>query len=184
MKNFWSQFLFFCLLISLFHSQSASAQGDLTSQEFGDVFLVTLPAATMTTTLALQDFKGTWQFSKGLLVTMGVTYGLKYIVDKDRPDNSGSDSFPSAHTSAVFHSAGFVHKRYGLKYAIPSYLMAGFTGYSRIDSKKHDVFDVLAGMIIGLGSNFLFVTEYQQQHMQLTYSQQDEMRLIGFEYRF
>lgn len=97
---------------------------------------------------------------------------------------SNDNSFPSGHTSTVFHSAGYIHRRYGFKYSIPAYALAGFTAASRIDSKKHDILDVLAGTAIGLGSNLVFTTEYQQEHMELTYDNFEGDHLIGFKYKF
>jgi membrane-associated phospholipid phosphatase len=155
-----------------------------TTQRVGDIILIALPVATVGTSLLIGDNKGAWQFTKGLLLTEAVTYGLKLSVNKQRPDKSNDNSFPSGHTSTVFHSAGYVHRRYGFKYSIPAYALAGFTAASRIDSKKHDVLDVLAGAAIGLGSNLLFTTKYQQEHMQLTFSNQDGDYLVGFTYKF
>lgn len=155
-----------------------------TTQKIGDVILFTLPAATAGTSLIIGDKKGVWQFTKGILLTTAVTYGLKLSINKQRPDMSNNNSFPSGHTSVVFHSAGYVHRRYGFKYSIPSYVLAGFTAASRIDSKKHDIVDVLAGAAIGLGSNLLFTTEYQQEHMELTFNSGDGNYLLGFTYKF
>ncbi len=155
-----------------------------TTQKVGDVVLFALPAATLATSFIVGDEKGAWQFTKGLALTVGVTYGLKFAINKPRPDMSNDNSFPSGHTSTVFHSAGYVHRRYGFKYAIGSYALAGFTAASRIDSNKHDLLDVIAGATIGLGSNLLFVTEYQQEHMELTYSSADGNHMIGFKYKF
>jgi membrane-associated phospholipid phosphatase len=155
-----------------------------TTQTIGDVILIALPVATVGTSFLIGDNKGAWQFTKGLLLTEAVTYGLKLGVNKQRPDMSNDNSFPSGHTSTVFHSAGYVHRRYGFKYSIPAYILAGFTGASRIDSKKHDILDVLAGATIGLGSNLLFTTEYQQEHMELTYSSDGENYMLGFKYKF
>lgn len=155
-----------------------------TTQKVGDVFLFTLPTATLGTSLVIGDNQGAWQFTKGLLVTAAVTYGLKLGINKPRPDNSNDNSFPSGHTSTTFHSAGYIHRRYGFKYSIPAYAMAGFTAASRIDSNKHDILDVLAGAAIGLGSNLLFVTEYQQEHMNLTFNSGEGNYLLGFTYKF
>ncbi len=155
-----------------------------TTQKIGDVVLFALPAATFASTFIIGDGKGAWQFTKGFLLTEAVTYGLKQGVNKQRPDMSNDNSFPSGHTSTVFHSAGFVHRRYGFTYSIPAYALAGFTAASRIDSKKHDVLDIAAGAAIGLGSNLLFTTEYQQEHMELTYSNADGGHMIGFKYKF
>lgn len=155
-----------------------------TVQRVGDVFLFVLPAATLGTSLILDDDKGVWQFTKGFVLTEVITFGLKIGINKPRPDQSNDNSFPSGHTSTVFHSAGFIHKRYGFKYAIPSYIIAGYTAASRIDSKKHDILDVLAGAAIGLGSNLLFTTDYEMEHMELTYSNFENSHMIGFKYMF
>ena len=155
-----------------------------TTQTIGDVILFSLPAATLGTSFIIGDEKGAWQFTKGLLLTTGVTYGLKLSINKQRPDMSNDNSFPSGHTSIVFHSAGHIHRRYGFKYSIPAYALAGFTAASRIDSNKHDLLDVIAGAAIGLGSNLLFTTEYQQEHMELTYTSEDGNYMLGFTYKF
>jgi len=155
-----------------------------TTQKIGDVILFALPAATIGTSFIIGDEKGAWQFTKGLLLTEAITYGLKLSINKQRPDMSNDNSFPSGHTSTVFHSAGYIHRRYGFKYSIPAYALAGFTAASRIDSKKHDILDVLAGAAIGLGSNLLFTTEYQQKHMALTFNKEDGGYLFGFTYKF
>ncbi len=179
-----------CLFLSFFTLQlqaqdTSETPPDVgTTQKVGDVILYALPAATLGTSFIIGDNQGAWQFTKGLLLTVGVTYGLKLGVNKQRPDMSNDNSFPSGHTSTVFHSAGYVHRRYGFKYAIPSYALAGFTAASRIDSNKHDILDVVAGAAIGLGSNLLFTTEYQQEHMELTYSNFEGNHLIGFTFKF
>ncbi|PQJ81152.1 phosphatase PAP2 family protein [Polaribacter glomeratus] len=155
-----------------------------TIQKTGDLILFTMPLASLGTTFIIGDKKGAWQFTKGLLTTCAVTYGLKLSINKERPDMTNNNSFPSGHTAATFHSAGFIHRRYGFKYSIPAYLLAGFTAASRIDSKKHDVFDVLAGATIGLGSTLLFTTTYQQKHMELTFNSNKGDYLLGFQYSF
>lgn len=157
-----------------------------TTQKAGDFILFALPAATLASTFIIEKGKpkGAWQFTKGLILTEAVTYGLKFGINKQRPDQSDDNAFPSGHTSTVFHSAGFIHRRYGFKYSLPAYALAGFTAASRIDSKKHDILDVLAGAAIGLGSNLLFTTEYQQEHMQITFSSGDGNYLLGYTYNF
>lgn len=181
----------FSILVVLFLTFQVKAQDTSetipqvgTVQKVGDVILFVLPAATLGTSLIMGDNQGAWQFTKGLLLTEAVTFGLKIGVNKPRPDQSNDNSFPSGHTSTVFHSAAYVHKRYGFKYAIPSYVLAGYTAASRIDSKKHDILDVIAGTAIGVGSNLIFTSEYQQKHMQLTYSNSEDKHMIGFRYTF
>ena len=179
--------ILFCLLSFQFlqaQDTSETTPEVGTTQKIGDVILFTLPAASLGTSLVIGDEKGAWQFTKGILVNVAVTYGLKFGINKPRPDKSNDNSFPSGHTSTVFHSAGFVHRRYGFKYSIPAYALAGFTAASRIDSKKHDILDVLAGAAIGLGSNLLFTTDYAEEHMELTFSSGNGQYLIGYRYKF
>ena len=160
-----------------------SAQNN-TVETAGDILLFALPVATLATTFIIDDTKGSWQFTKGLLLTEAVTYGLKVSVNKQRPDMSNNNSFPSGHTSTTFQSASFIHIRYGFKYSIPAYAFAGFTAFSRIDADKHDVLDILVGTIIGIGSSFLFTTEYQKEHIELTFNTQEDNYLIGLSYKF
>ncbi|WP_405198893.1 phosphatase PAP2 family protein [Christiangramia sp. LLG6405-1] len=186
-SSLWTVIIVCCLLFAQFSyaqdtSETIPQVG--TVQKIGDVILIALPVATLGTSLIKGDNEGAWQFTKGLLLTEAVTFGLKLGVNKQRPDMSNDNSFPSGHTSTVFHSAGYIHRRYGFKYSIPAYALAGFTAASRIDSKKHDILDVLAGTAIGLGSNLVFTTEYQQEHMELTYDNFEGNHLIGFKYKF
>lgn len=150
----------------------------------GDVLLFALPAATLATTLIVQDEQGTWQFLKGLVTAEAVTYGLKLVVNKQRPDLSNNNSFPSGHTATTFQSASFIHKRYGFVNSIPAYALAGYTAFSRINAKKHDGLDILAGAAIGIGSTLLFTSEYQREHMELTFTEEAGSYCLGFEYRF
>ena len=50
----------------------------------------------------------------------------------------------------------FINNRYGVKYGIPSLLLASFVGYSRVYAEKHYWGDVLAGASIGIASNMIF----------------------------
>lgn len=150
----------------------------------GDIGLVTAPVAALTVALLKKDQQGTWQFSKGFLLNQAVTFGLKLGINKRRPYDNGDNAFPSGHTSTTFQAASFIHKRYGFKYSIPSYALAGFTAFSRLDAQKHDGWDILAGAVIGIGSTLIFTTEYQQEHMELTFNTKGGDYLMGFTYTF
>lgn len=150
----------------------------------GDVLLFSLPATALTSSLIISDFKGTWQFTKGAVLNQAVTLSLKYATNKKRPYENGDRAFPSGHTSTTFQSAAFIQKRYGWQYGIPAYVLAGFTGYSRINAQKHDGWDVLVGAVVGIGSAYLFTTPYQREHMQLTYTSDNDNYLLGVTYKF
>ncbi|WP_423820443.1 hypothetical protein [Salinimicrobium sp. TIG7-5_MAKvit] len=84
----------------------------------------------------------------------------------------------------TFQAASFIHKRYGFKYSIPGYVLAGWTAYSRINATRHDGYDILAGAVVGIGSSFIFTSPYQRENMQLTFSSGNDQYLLGFVYRF
>ncbi|UOD35686.1 phosphatase PAP2 family protein [Deferribacteraceae bacterium V6Fe1] len=136
----------FGLLINIFISSYCFALDDV--ELAGDIVLAGLVGATSGSIVYMKDKDGAVQYGESALSNLGLTYGLKTTIDKKRP-NGKKGSFPSAHTSVAFQNAVFVHKRYGLKKAIPLYLGASFVGFSRVESKQHYVEDVLAGAGLG-----------------------------------
>lgn len=113
--------------INIFVLQGASASDSI--EKAGDIMQVLMPSIAYGTTFYLDDSESRNQFYKSFAATFVVTQGLKYTIDKKRPNGSGK-SFPSGHTSAAFQGASFIHKRYGFKYSIPAYIGASFVGYS------------------------------------------------------
>ncbi|CAA6802979.1 MAG: Unknown protein [uncultured Sulfurovum sp.] len=146
------------LTLSVLLTQTTFA---IDSEKIGDILLLAIPSTVYGTTLYLDDDEGQNQFHKSFATNAAITYGLKYSVNRTRP-NGEKHSFPSGHTSATFQSAAFVHKRYGLDYSIPAYLGAIFVGYSRIKADEHHNSNVLAGAVIGTLSSFYFTTNYKQ----------------------
>ena len=100
-------------------------------------------------------------------LAIGLTTGLKYAVNRTRPftdypddivkrDEVGPYSFPSGHTTAAFATATAMSLSYKKWYVtVPSYIYAGFVGYSRMRLGVHYPSDVLGGAIIGIGAGFL-----------------------------
>jgi membrane-associated phospholipid phosphatase len=80
-----------------------------------------------------------------------ITNGLKFTVRRARPDG-GRNGFPSGHTSAIFATASVLHRRYGWKAGVPAYLLASYTGVSRLSENKHYPSDVLFGAAVGLAA--------------------------------
>lgn len=178
--------MFFCVLLvvpSTLYGQFFEDKNP-TIQKSGDVILFSLPAASFATTLILKDRKGTWQFTKGFILNQGVTVLMKISLNKPRPFDGGDYAFPSGHTSTTFQSASFIHARYGFKYSIPAYFLAGYTAFSRINAQKHDGYDILAGAAVGIGSTLLFTTPYQREHLKLTFYSGQDQYLLGFRYSF
>ncbi len=129
-----------------------------------DVLLVAMPVATLTGLLITQDWQGLKQGAFTAATTLGVTYLLKYTVNKTRPDGSNSHSFPSAHTSGVFANATFLQRRYGWKIGVPAFVVATYVGWARTYAKKHDWWDVVAGAAIGAGSALIYTRPFAQKH--------------------
>jgi membrane-associated phospholipid phosphatase len=132
----------------------------------GEMLTYVLPIAAGGLLIGYKDREGALQFVESNALAFGVTRVLKYTVDETRP-NGDKYSFPSGHTSASFASAEFIRKRYGWEYGIPAYGIAGFVAYSRVEARQHYIHDVLAGAVIGIGSNYLFTKPYKGWYLKV-----------------
>lgn len=98
-----------------------------------------------------------------------LTYGMKYLVDRERPyerwpdrvhpySRESSPSFPSGHTATAFALATSLSIKYPKWYVIaPSAIWACSVGVSRMNEGVHYPSDVLAGAAIGAGCAVLNV---------------------------
>ena len=143
--------------ISALDCHRLSADGIKTA---GDVLQFVLPATAGGLTLGYRDGMGARQLGESLVLTLGVTYALKYGIDERRP-NGGGQSFPSAHTSVSFSAAEFMRKRYGWEYGVPAYAAASFVAYSRVEAREHHPQDVVAGAGIGILSSYILTRPYK-----------------------
>jgi len=99
------------------------------------------------------------------LLDMTILYGLsnavagciveggKFIIGRERPDNSNHYSFPSGHTETAFVAAEFLHQEYKNKtvwISVGGYAAATFVGIARVYNNKHWVSDVVTGAGIGI----------------------------------
>ena len=105
------------------------------------------------------DFKGSIQLTTGLIFTTWFTEIIKGYVKEERPNGKGNRSFPSGHTSCSFYAAGYVSKRYGLQYGLPSLAVATLVGALRVATNTHYTHDVVAGSILGLLTSYLFTSK-------------------------
>ena len=190
-RYFKTLLLFISLLGSSFsygqEGLTGEAKTEKTIQDIGDVLQITLPGAAFISTVVLWDKKGAWQFVKSYGTTLALTYGLKYAINKRRPEGAtDGHAFPSGHTSSAFSGASFIQRRYGWAYGGPAYALAGFVAYSRLEgyNDRHDGWDVLGGIVVGVGSTYLFTTPYEREHYELTFSSGGDTYLIGFKYKF
>jgi membrane-associated phospholipid phosphatase len=88
---------------------------------------------------------------RGQIVNAVLTEGIKFAVDRQRPDG-GHFSFPSGHTSSAFTTATVLERRFGLKVGIPAFAAAAFVGGSRLQANQHYLSDVAFGAAIGIVS--------------------------------
>ena len=139
------------------------AENTSSLERAGDIVAVAIPAIAYGSTHYMNDKEGRQQFYQSFATNLAVTYAVKSTINKERPDHSDNDSFPSGHTSLAFQGASFIHKRYGLEYSIPAYVGATFVGYSRVKAEKHDVADVFAGAALGVASSMYLTKSYNDQ---------------------
>nr|WP_087025129.1 phosphatase PAP2 family protein [Thaumasiovibrio subtropicus] len=110
-----------------------------------------------------RDWHGATQ--AGLSVASGTVIGevMKARFEKDRPDMSDNDSFPSNHTVNAFSAATNLHIRHGWRVGLPAYGIATLAGVARVEADKHYWEDVLAGAAIGIFTGWLFTDSQSGQ---------------------
>ena len=135
----------------------------------GIIISVGLPTAIGVYALAKKDqplLKDAIYIGTSVIEAVGLTYGLKYTIDRQRPyvkypdklypiEPEDSPSFPSGHTAAAFSLATSLSITYPKWYVIaPSAAWACGVGLARINQGVHYPSDVLTGAAIGVGCAF------------------------------
>lgn len=80
------------------------------------------------------------------------TIAIKAIANTSRPSdtwNGGQFGFPSFHTASTFAVASVLDEYEGHLVGVPAYIVAGLVGWSRIDTRDHDLSDVVFGAALG-----------------------------------
>lgn len=110
-----------------------------------------------------QLFKDAVYVGTSVAGTFVLTYGMKYLFDRERPyeryphrvhpfSTESSPSFPSGHTATAFALATSLSIKYPKWYVIaPTAVWACSVGVSRMNEGVHYPTDVLAGAAIGAG---------------------------------
>ncbi|WP_297762887.1 phosphatase PAP2 family protein [uncultured Muriicola sp.] len=152
-------------------------------EDTGDVLQIALPLSAGLATIFQKDYQGTKQLAFSYATTMALTYTLKYTTKRQRPEGRTSyDSFPSGHTSSAFSGASFIQRRYGWKYGKYAYILAALTGVSRMEGPDgyHDIWDVLGGAAVGIGSTYIFTKPYENPKIEVSFSANKDMKLLTF----
>ena len=184
--------LFFCCFFkSLCYAQTQDGgtheKWEYALESTGDVLQLALPIAAGITTIAKKDWQGTKQFALSYSTCFLATHILKKVVRKERPeDRNLYDAFPSGHTSSAFSGASFIQRRYGWKYGKWAYILAAIVGVSRMEGPDgwHDIWDVLGGAAIGIGSTYIFTKPYKQNNLGWNFSSSKDFLVVSFNYRF
>lgn len=165
--NFKVKTLTLCLIAAILPSENAIFASNPTSgQEKNSHDLeIYAPAAGMlilTGGLNILGVDGRSDFAQlltagagSLVLTAGVTQGLKHSISRERPDGTDFDSFPSGHTAMSFMSATILSKEYGSYspwISVASYGIASAVAVQRVAADRHYATDVLAGAAIGICS--------------------------------
>ena len=131
-----------------------------------------------------------------IVLNDGITDGLKSLTDRELPDESDSDSFPSKHTSGASVRATLAarnldyinmnaHLRRGLQGTV--YTAAGLTGWARIEAARHFPSDVLFGYalghFIGAVANDAFITPAFQDKVTISVSPEQSGLRLSFHAR-
>ena len=151
-------------VLPLYGQQIEVSGSRKTVRSTGDVFAAAIPAACFISTVVLKDWDGLKQGALAGVSSVGITYILKEVINKERPDYSDHKSFPSMHAAVSFTGAAFIQKRYGWKWGIPAYAAASFVGWSRVYGKKHDWWDVAAGAALGVTSAYIFTKPFAEKY--------------------
>lgn len=145
----------------------STQQADARSDTLRDILLVSTVASTLalpanasspggvdkTTTVAVE--------SAAFALTGAVTSSLKNLTQRNRPDNSDHNSFPSGHSAFAFAAAALTSRnldglalddgtRTGIRAGL--YTLAAGTAWARVEAGAHYPSDVLVGAALG---NFL-----------------------------
>ncbi len=182
----WVCLLFGCLGYAQ-DTEGGHEQWEYALEDTGDVLQMALPLSAGIMTLLHKDYQGTKKLAFSYATTMALTYSLKKLTKKKRPEGRELyDSFPSGHTSSAFSGASFIQRRYGNKYGIPAYILATIVAVSRTEAPDgyHDFWDVSAGALIGIGSTYLFTKPYVNNTMNLGFSSGRDYYTLSFTYSF
>lgn len=170
------------VLASLFSTQLKARDA---FQTYGDIFQF-LPLMVSVYPMVLHDWKGLGQLALGTGSTLAITLASKYTFSaisvnhpgwatiSKRPDTGAYDGFPSGHTASAFSAAGFMQRRYGWQWGVPTTILASLVGISRITSKRHTITQVIAGAILGYGLGYAVSSRFQNPNTSVNIDVNDE----------
>lgn len=184
LKPYFMRF-FITIILLLVFGINLKAQPDWIELS-GDILHLALPGAAFTSTVIWKEerYKGSKEFIWAAGVSTVATYALKYAINKQRP-NGDSHAFPSGHSSRAFMGAEFIRRKFGWKAGVPAYLLAGYTGFTRIHTNKHDYWDVIGGAAVGIISSYIFAKPYDKnQKIEIGFGRVDNNYVLNLQLTF
>lgn len=157
-------------IFMLIFCMEANAKSTEAFRLYGDIFQF-LPAFAAAYSLTQEDYGGLGYLALGFGGTMIITHGTKlsFVAASKkhpnaarislRPNKRDYDGFPSGHTSSAFSAAGFMQKRYGWEWGVPTTILATLVGVSRISAKKHTTLQVVVGAALGYTLGYFLTNE-------------------------
>jgi membrane-associated phospholipid phosphatase len=111
-------------------------------------------SATVYAVGRVRDNKPVSHVGSDLLQSIGVAevlvQSLKSATQRERPDGSGANSFPSGHAAGTFAFATALERHLGWKGAVPAYLFSSYVAMSRLHDNRHFLSDVAFGSAVGI----------------------------------
>jgi hypothetical protein len=100
------------------------------------------------------------------------TLAIKGIADTKRPSdgwNGGNYGFPSWHDGSLFAMSAVIDEYEGHWIGVPLYILSGLVGWSRIDTRDHDLSDVVFGGVLGyvIGKSVAGRALYGDSHLHI-----------------
>jgi len=136
--------------------EPGSGQGtfvDKAGNALGSVYVLGGGTALVALDGWIEHDKGTLGLAKDLALALGATTAtvaaLKATVNRERPDGSDDQSFPSGHSASSFAAATVLDRHYGGVVRWIAYGAATFVAASRVIGDHHFVSDVVTGAVIG-----------------------------------
>src|SRR5262249_6532222 len=74
---------------------------------------------------------------------------LKFATQRERPDMSNHQSFPSGHAAITFATATVIERHLGWRRSVLGYAIASYVATSRLHDNRHYLSDVIFGAAVG-----------------------------------
>lgn len=140
----------------LCNSAHAENRWEITS----DVITGVVPLGALAYAYAIDDTEGETEWVRNTLANqiLITTARVAFNPSLGRRPNGHQYGFPSGHVGFVTSGASFLQERYGWKFGVPAYILAGVVASERVRDDHHYWRDVIASGVISFGVAKLFVT--------------------------